>query len=102
MRISDWSSDVCSSDLGAVLMTGEPEAVRADCRVQEVYTGTGTPVVTGRAAAGSAAAATDRTSGVSGKSVSGRVDIGGRRIINNKNEVHTTTAMENTAKHMMY
>src|SRR3546814_18448055 len=39
-------------------MTGAPEAVRADGRVQEVYTGTGTPVVTGRAAAGSAAAAT--------------------------------------------
>jgi ABC-type branched-subunit amino acid transport system ATPase component len=33
---------------GEVLMTGAPEAVRADRRVQEVYTGTGTPPVTGR------------------------------------------------------
>src|SRR5688572_16242633 len=34
---------------GEVLMTGGPEAVRRDRRVQEVYTGAGTPPVTGRA-----------------------------------------------------
>jgi len=34
---------------GAVLMTGSPEAVRQDARVQQVYTGTGTPPVTCRA-----------------------------------------------------
>jgi ABC-type branched-subunit amino acid transport system ATPase component len=32
-------------------MAGSPQAVRADRRVQEVYTGTGTPPVAGRAAA---------------------------------------------------
>src|SRR3546814_4810068 len=45
MRISDWSSDVCSSDL-------------ADRRVQEVYTGKGTPAVTGRVDGGGAAVGT--------------------------------------------
>ena len=33
---------------GEVLMSGAPEAVRCDARVQEVYTGKGTPRVTGR------------------------------------------------------
>jgi ABC-type branched-subunit amino acid transport system ATPase component len=35
---------------GAVLMAGTPEEVRADRRVQEVYTGAGTPPLAGRAA----------------------------------------------------
>jgi ABC-type branched-subunit amino acid transport system ATPase component len=35
---------------GEVLMAGTPDEVRADRRVQEVYTGTGTPPVTGRVA----------------------------------------------------
>jgi ABC-type branched-subunit amino acid transport system ATPase component len=35
---------------GEVLMSGTPEAVRTDRRVQEIYTGTGTPPVTGRVA----------------------------------------------------
>jgi ABC-type branched-subunit amino acid transport system ATPase component len=35
---------------GEVLMAGTPEDVRTDRRVQEIYTGTGTPPVTGRVA----------------------------------------------------
>jgi ABC-type branched-subunit amino acid transport system ATPase component len=35
---------------GEVLMVGAPDEVRSDRRVQEVYTGTGTPPVTGRVA----------------------------------------------------
>src|SRR3546814_6626190 len=31
MRISDWSSDVCSSDLGDVLGDGQPQACAARC-----------------------------------------------------------------------
>jgi branched-chain amino acid transport system ATP-binding protein len=38
---------------GEVLMCGSPDEVRNDARVQEVYTGSGTPPVTGRRAAAS-------------------------------------------------
>jgi branched-chain amino acid transport system ATP-binding protein len=47
-RVLGFSHVVTVMNDGAVLMTGSPEAVRADRRVQEVYTGTGTPPVTGR------------------------------------------------------
>jgi branched-chain amino acid transport system ATP-binding protein len=33
---------------GEVLMSGTPEEVRNDRRVQEIYTGSGTPPVAGR------------------------------------------------------
>jgi branched-chain amino acid transport system ATP-binding protein len=48
-RVLSLSHHVTVMNDGAVLMTGSPEAVRCDARVQEVYTGTGTPAVTGRA-----------------------------------------------------
>ena len=51
-RVLGFSQRVTVMNQGAVLMAGTPEQVRADRRVQEVYTGTGTPPVTGRAAAG--------------------------------------------------
>jgi len=38
---------------GEVLMTGTPGEVRADRRVQEIYTGSGTPPVTGAPSAAS-------------------------------------------------
>src|SRR3546814_12413575 len=80
MRISDWSSDVCSSDLGVA------------CR------GTGGAPLRSRRGSGAARGAggggtrdrvgleigTDRKSGVEGKRVSGRVGLGGRRIIKKK------------------
>ena len=47
-RVLAFSHVVTVMNEGAVLMTGAPEAVRLDARVQEVYTGTGTPSVTGR------------------------------------------------------
>jgi ABC-type branched-subunit amino acid transport system ATPase component len=49
-RVLGFSQRVTVMNQGEVLMTGTPVAVRADRRVQEVYTGTGTPPVTGRAA----------------------------------------------------
>jgi ABC-type branched-subunit amino acid transport system ATPase component/ABC-type branched-subunit amino acid transport system permease subunit len=49
-RVLGFSQRVTVMNQGEVLMAGTPEAVRADRRVQEVYTGTGTPPVTGRAA----------------------------------------------------
>src|SRR3546814_16139099 len=95
-RISDWSSDVCSSDL-------------LPCQRADGLAGTATGPVParnphcghGRTAAGrrrepsryrsdgpgGRPQRSDRQSVVSGKSVSIRVDLGGRRILN------TTTAV---------
>src|SRR3546814_15991862 len=73
MRISDWSSDVCSSDLGRLrcavaLGGGHGGARRAHARHarREI----------GRAF-------------VSGKSVSVRVDLGGRSLIKKKKQCRT-------------
>src|SRR3546814_20843019 len=97
MRISDWSSDVCSADLvkaggcataddfgdrvggevgiarilalrrvDKIDVFTECEALALDARAQLLFSGA------------------DRTSVVSGKSVSVRVDLGGRRIIKKK------------------
>lgn len=49
-RVLGFSQQVTVMNQGQVLMTGTPDAVRADRRVQEIYTGTGTPPVTGRVA----------------------------------------------------
>src|SRR3546814_11200770 len=97
MRISDWSSDVCSSDLEVVgVLAGEGdggEDLRPEDRQQHVAAiedveagqrqhherGRGDPV---RRALQHVEA--DRKSVVWGKSVSVRVDLGGRRIITTK------------------
>src|SRR3546814_4311816 len=77
MRISDWRSDVCSSDLDPG--TADRPAAR--------------PRPRGRPSAGAAqdqvrsarrGPEADRKSVVEGKSVSVRVDLGGRRIIKKK------------------
>ena len=44
-RVLGFSQAVTVMNQGEVLMTGSPEAVRADRRVQEIYTGTGIPEV---------------------------------------------------------
>src|SRR3546814_11744392 len=89
MRISDWSSDVCSSDLNVytksqpgkrflrVLIVRDPKADLEGARqesdmIYRKYQDLGHEVV-------------DRKSVVSGKSVSVRVDLGGRRIFKQKN-----------------
>src|SRR3546814_13742262 len=114
MRISDWSSDVCSSDLiddvpdayraagAAVVGAAMIEAVRRPRRkegadgvadIGEVPLGRGIADADGRTARIERLAddrrddrplALDRKSVVSGKSVSIRVDLGGRRIIKKK------------------
>src|SRR3546814_18663916 len=110
MRISDWSSDVCSSDLVAgfdvggnlrVDLVGAQErpvhdrhhagggAVHRAAGVQLLEVAGGEPRRLGERARGGG----DRKSVVSGKSVSVRVDLGGSRIIkkkNNKNYISTT------------
>src|SRR3546814_13300045 len=98
MRISYWSSDVCSSDLAAANDDLIHRASLADAR--------------GRASGGGDCGAQgdvrwrpiaalfiivtpdlirDRKSVVSGKSVSVRVDLGGRRIIKKKITTRTIT-----------
>src|SRR3546814_13815518 len=94
MRISDWSSDVCSSDLrtrsGAQgshvdhRPTGQPDdAVPRRCRSHlgsRRYPQT-SPQLAHWLGIWSNALPTDRKSVVKGKSVSVRVDLGGRRSI---------------------
>src|SRR3546814_18939698 len=105
MRISDWSSDVCSSDLDRRTRTrrvaiGEPRTART----VEIVGGGGIvhearpsipvrfersrdaprPCTIARGVSTSLDTNGDRKSVVEGKRVSGRVDLGGRRIIQKK------------------
>src|SRR3546814_15841078 len=92
MRISDWSSDVCSSDLAR-----QPARRQAEGELRPGPAGRShrPQGAQGRLALvrgqllpalppGGAASGEDRKSVVSGKSVSVRVDLGGRRIIKKK------------------
>src|SRR3546814_15964786 len=109
MRISDWSSDVCSSDLGATLLAVDqgqvtlldpaaPVVIRHGQQAQ-LQAGAVQPLmptgldpwawVDGVISAngtrlGDFLAELDRKSVVLGKSVSVRLDLGGRRIIKKK------------------
>src|SRR3546814_13309810 len=98
MRISDWSSDVCSSDLqgmrgmrplllrdiaqelamheSTVSRATRQKFVQTPWGVFEIKRFFGTALATQE----------DRKSVVEGKSVSVRVDLGGRRSINKKNK----------------
>src|SRR3546814_18643439 len=97
MRIRDWSSDVCSSDLGEVQEGVGPDELRvvdaagarrhADRRVRrraaerhDVRVGDDVAVRLEE----------DRKSVGSGKRVSVRVDLGGRRLITKKNNTQNT------------
>src|SRR3546814_1469363 len=89
MRISDWSSDVCSSDLRrhlpALHLGDAAEGVQDEdldrFAVAAGLDGGRAGVAGGGADDGGAGAALDRKSVVEGKSVSVRVDLGGRRIL---------------------
>src|SRR3546814_12509416 len=82
MRISDWSSDVCSSDLveadrlaiGHRVLDDRPHQLRIFLGLAEAA----------RVRNLRPEAVLDRKSVVEGKSVSVRVDLGGRRIIKKK------------------
>src|SRR3546814_13395923 len=89
MRISDWSSDVCSSDLEGQevlqLRPVEPGGNEAagdagDQALQQNAAGARIEIGIGRTGRDDKAGE-DRKSVVEGKSVSVRVDLGGRRII---------------------
>src|SRR3546814_14539505 len=90
MRISDWSSDVCSSDLRPRRRRSAARAIRWKRRWRPVSRkSSATPQARmswngtrlQRKAAVPSGRAGDRKSVVEGKSVSVRVDLGGRRII---------------------
>src|SRR3546814_15172618 len=98
MRISDWSSDVCSSDLthriialGGRMGERAGAVMRRKAHFQTSFkTGSGGGCEHGGAGEDRAFetigdAAGDRKSGVEGKRVSGRVERGGRRLIKKKN-----------------
>src|SRR3546814_16169418 len=106
MRISDWSADVCSSDLLDRQPVGtldrEPSGVDAmSARLASGATNRGADFllelrseeIPARMQAGARA---DRTSVVSGKRVSVRVDLGGRRTIKTKTYNHYQTLTECT------
>src|SRR3546814_1045625 len=106
MRISDWSSDVCSSDLRAAqarsdfTLRGGEEDLSAQClrifcqmalghdlahpAVLLWHAMAGVGRAPGVAVRSGSTAFLDRKSVVSGKGVSVRVDLGGCRFINKK------------------
>src|SRR3546814_15939766 len=112
MRISDWSSDVCSSDLLAVMPVPPVKIIiglrhwmnRAPVRVvrgddaldggEAIIKPAGgfmqiveqALVICGKGGSG-LPAREDRKSVVLGKSVSVRVDLGGRRILKKKKKI---------------
>src|SRR3546814_13097029 len=115
MRISDWSSDVCSSDLAGVRgllrgLHGNPrnlfrprdrpgrgsDAARDTDGACANYHQHRFGAVDARRTTGADAVEpgrcdrADRKSVVSGKSVSVRVDLGGRRIIKKKKKLDNT------------
>src|SRR3546814_20672246 len=102
MRISDWSSDVCSSDLirgpiqpvrDVLCAARRPkDPPRRAFRCAEIGTRLGAAQATDRGRR------LDRKSVVEGKSVSVRVDLGGRRIIKKKQK-ETTHDMMTTPIH---
>src|SRR3546814_21052941 len=97
MRISDWSSDVCSSDLTAGLTLRDasgrlyyaarhPSAVYPDFNAVPPLVVNALLFIENRELLNPE---TDRKSVVQGKSVSVRVVIGGRRIIKKKRTINT-------------
>src|SRR3546814_18051502 len=93
MRISDWSSDVCSSDLsGQRTPRSAPRpgswTSRPRCSAVRVRRSFSTAAAWTPNSSTSTWKRLDRKSVVQGKSVTERVDLGGRRIL--KTKKHST------------
>src|SRR3546814_20460676 len=93
MRISDWSSDVCSSDLEGV---GRDAADRRGAIGEGVGRKDAREI--GVASVGARARSEERRVG---KSVSVRVDLGGRRIIKKKKNSTSRTNFNDTSRSNM-
>src|SRR3546814_16919663 len=89
MRISDWSSDVCSSDLRRNRLRRQRQPQGQEHRTSRAYLDldAGRRRSHGSRGGGNGSRGADRKSVVSGKSVSVRVDLGGRRRIKKKKKV---------------
>src|SRR3546814_11933839 len=100
LRISDWSSDVCSSDLRVLELYAAltaPSALSIISRVELEGGVVARPeYAAGRRAALEAMVA-DRKNGESGKRELVRVDTGGRRIMKKKQTI-TNTKIVHTEK----
>src|SRR3546814_11200568 len=103
MRISDWSSDVCSSDLNSIsrLSWGEYGARVGVPRILELLARRGVPAsfYVPAVAALLHPEEQDRKSVVSGKSVSVRVYLGGRRRIIKIQRTYTHNIHHHVDKH---
>src|SRR3546814_11578953 len=95
MRMSDWSSDVCSSDLASCVGRIRLHHRTGPCHGWRLHYPLNRTPRTRRAASHEAArfgrillSTLDRKSGVWGKRVSVRVELGGRRIIKKQQEKH--------------
>src|SRR3546814_11578556 len=90
MRISDWSSDVCSSDLPTWNELGlrpTPYALRSAMPAAYNHRHPAVGWSPTPPTASACPTMIDRKSVVEGKSVSVRVDLGGRRIIKKKKTI---------------
>src|SRR3546814_16944593 len=113
MRISDWSSDVCSSDLRGAEVGGHDRLgdrrghpatgllAGALLALDDHGDGDGGGLTGGtrESHAPGVGAGRDRPSVASGQSVSVRVDLGGRRIIQNKKPPRPTNPPNYTHTH---
>src|SRR3546814_12571268 len=119
MRMSDWSSDVCSSDLFSEIGEGDGLRITTNTRfnfgsgkgaidadisypidrliggnlnfylIGQAFTGYGENLLDYNRRMTRLRLGLDRKSGVEGKRVSVRVNLGGRRIIKKKRHIHT-------------
>src|SRR3546814_10980571 len=109
MRISDWSSDVCSSDLAGDDFTPDSSRRNPSSRAPRSARESSVANCGSRCSKRvpkrrRSAAASDRKSVVWGKSVSVRVDLGGRRIIKKKKRINDkwTKYIRYTYRHIYY
>src|SRR3546814_19961745 len=98
VRISDWSSDVCSSDLSH-LAAGDLRFFDGARRFSAVSGSLGASYdLGGHWRIGLNGSRTDRKRVVEGKRVSVRVDLGGRRIIKKTKKSKTIKKPQNISK----
>src|SRR3546814_18290535 len=118
MRISDCSSDVCSSDLSADLREVKPEGWGLGTRRRELMTRHQPPTPRSRTCSSTSPAVArrradrsclevrrrglERTGVVQGRSVSVRLNIGGSRFMNKKNYIYTHVRTPHTPTRYLY